>query len=72
MGADPRAMELRDQGQLDEAVELPEQLGGRLGPEDKHLSAHSHIQVGHIRKKQERFNDSERHLPRREPRRPPG
>lgn len=57
-----RAMELRDQGQLDDAIKLLDELVERLGPDDKHLSAHSHIQVGHIRKKQGRLNDSERHF----------
>src|SRR5450432_4066582 len=57
-----RAMELRDNGQLDEAIELLEQLLQELGPKDKRLSAHSHNQVGYIRKMQGRLIDSERHF----------
>ena len=57
-----RAMELRDSGQPDEAIELLEHLLQQLRPDDKRLSAHSHRQVGHIRKMQGRLVDSERHF----------
>ncbi|HTR55612.1 MAG TPA: hypothetical protein VMJ10_33275 [Kofleriaceae bacterium] len=57
-----RAMELRDGRRFDEAVELLEQLVQQLGPEGGRLSAHSHMQIGRIRKLQKRPVDSERHF----------
>lgn len=57
-----RAMLLRDSGQLDQAIEVLEQLVQQVRPEDTRLSAHSHMQIGHIRNLQGRLLDSERHF----------
>jgi hypothetical protein len=56
-----RAMQLRDGRRFDEAVELLAQLVQQLRSEG-HLSAHSHMQIGHIRDSQGRPLDRESHF----------
>jgi tetratricopeptide (TPR) repeat protein len=43
-----RALELRDDGRLSEALEILASLLWRLMPEDKKLLLHTHLQMGHI------------------------